>query len=114
MRRRDLVKGAHTIFGAVYEIPDYRVLRALKQGPKTLDEIEGEGQTYERASIGVVFGGKQTEALTYLGKQPSFTDCGTTCKYAHHIIKGLEELDAPAPYVDYVKNCIVESLTRAN
>jgi gamma-glutamylcyclotransferase (GGCT)/AIG2-like uncharacterized protein YtfP len=110
----NLVKGPHTIYGVLYEIPDFRVLRTLKQGPKTLDEIEGEGQTYERTSIGVKFGGKRTEALTYLGKQPSFTDRGTTNKYAHHIIKGLEELDAPAPYVDYVKNCIAGSLTRAN
>ncbi len=110
----NLVEGTHAIYGALYEIPDYRVLRALKHGLKTLDEIEGEGQTYARASVGVIFGGKRVEALTYLGKPPSFKDCQTTSKYAHHIIKGLEELDAPAPYVDYVKNCIAESLTCAN
>lgn len=110
----NLVEGTHTIYGALYEIPDHRVLRALKHGLKTLDEIEGEGQTYERASVGITFGGTRMEALTYLGKPPSFTDCGTTSKYALHIIKGLEDLDAPASYANYVKNCIAESLSRAS
>lgn len=110
----NLVKGSRTIYGALYEIPDYRVLRALKQALKTLDEIEGEGKTYERTPIGVIFAGKRTEALTYLGKQPIFTNCSTTSTYAHHIVNGLEELGAPAPYVDYVKSRIAESMARAN
>lgn len=110
----NLVKGSRTIYGALYEIPNYRVLRALKQGLKTLDEIEGEGKTYERTPIGVIFAGKRTEALTYVGKQPSLTDCRTTSTYAHHIVEGLEELGAPEPYIDYAKSCIAESLARAN
>lgn len=110
----NLVKGSRAIYGALYEIPDYRVLRALKQALKTLDEIEGEGKTYERTPIGVMFAGKRTEVLTYLGKQPSFTDGGTTRTYAHHIVDGLEALGAPTPYVNYVKSRIAESLARAD
>jgi hypothetical protein len=30
----NLVKGPHTIYGVLYEIPDFRVLRTLKQGQR--------------------------------------------------------------------------------
>lgn len=110
----NLLKGSHTIYGALYEVANHRVLRALKQGSRTLDEIEGEGKTYERVPICVIFGEKRIEALTYLGKRSSFTNCGTTSKYTNHIVSGLEELGAPAPYVEYVKGCIAENLARAN
>jgi gamma-glutamylcyclotransferase (GGCT)/AIG2-like uncharacterized protein YtfP len=107
----NLVEGTHAIYGAVYMIADHRVLRGLKRdNEKTLDEIEGEGRTYRRVQVGVIFNGERIAATTYVGILPDSPERRTTQTYASHIIKGLEAVQAPPQYVDYARGRIAASL----
>lgn len=108
-----LASGDHTIYGALYRVPESRVLRDLKRhGLRTLDEIEGEGRTYKRIPIDVEFDGGQLNAVTYVGTAADSPEMATTHDYAEHILKGLDLLGAPSEYIDYVKGCIARSLAR--
>jgi gamma-glutamylcyclotransferase len=110
-RTSDLVPGrGRQIYGVLYEIPGYRVCRSLKrEGKKTLDEIEGEGQAYKRTCIIVIPVGQQStpvEAITYLVKNRK-AGCKTKIRYVEHIIRGLREHNAPEEYLQYVKYRVI-------
>lgn len=93
------------IWGVLYSIPDDRVFRAkCKEGIKSLDKIEGEGNTYQRELIHVAFpnGKKVTDTvITYLGINGEM-GLKTSMEYVTHIINGLNTNDIPQDYVNYV------------
>ena len=108
----DLIEnGSCRILGVLYEIPKRRVLRECSGGPRTLDDVEGEGVAYVRTAIRVMRTENEREALeavTYLVKVPQ-AGFRTCAGYVHHILAGLREHRAPEAYVTYVKGRIVRN-----
>lgn len=97
-----------TIWGVLYEVPDWLILRETSSNRKSLDEIEGEGKNYTRVGIKLDYPNGSPiaeQAITYLAKQPT-TGQQTSHDYVHHIICGLREHKAPEEYVGYVKERI--------
>jgi cation transport regulator ChaC len=100
-----------TIFGVLYEIPDFLLSRdtAKKQGRKSLDAIEGEGTNYVRAMIDVVIReGATVRAMTYVVKNRQ-ANLKTSAAYVSHILAGLREHNMPEEYYQYVRSKIVEN-----
>lgn len=105
----DIIDGEETqIFGVLYNIPDEKVYKGLcRPDSKCLDQIEGEGSNYQRIKIEVEdLNGKRIdkEVLTYVvnNEKRDFT-VKTSSEYVSHIILGLENVNAPNDYVNYVK-----------
>lgn len=106
----NLAHGGRTIYGALYEIPEERVVRNKGiVGLKTLDQIEGEGLIYHRKPISICCEGNNYEAVTYLASAET-PEQKTTMLYADHITTGLRSLEAPPEYIEYVESCIRRSL----
>lgn len=100
-----------TVFGVLYEIPDFLLSRdtAKEKGRKSLDAIEGEGTNYVRAMIDVVTNdGATVRATTYFVKNRQ-ADLKTSAAYVSHILAGLREHNMPAEYCQYVQSKIVEN-----
>ena len=94
----DIAPGAgRTIWGVLYRIPAHRI------------ERRGAGRNYVRVPIdvrladGALVSG---EVITYVVRQRR-DGLVTSLAYARHIIEGLREHDAPAEYLDYVKQRII-------
>jgi len=104
-------KEGSKVWGVVYDIPDYLVERvsAKQRGRKSLDGIEGEGKNYQRIRIKVENqSGEIIEATTYeaISKHKGLK---TSCAYAEHIIKGLQEHHIPKDYVEKTMRKIIEN-----
>lgn len=102
-----------TIWGVLYEVPDYLIKRetARARGRRALDAIEGEGQNYRRREIAVRWrNGKpvKSKVITYTVISPRETGA-TSLDYARHILKGLEKHNPPKGYVEYLKERIRRS-----
>jgi hypothetical protein len=109
----DLMKSStgRTVFGVLYEIPDFLLSRdtAKKNGRKSLDEIEGEGTNYVREMIDVVTKeGVAVRALTYVVKSRK-ENLKTSEAYVGHILVGLQEHCMPMEYRQYVRSRIVKN-----
>lgn len=98
-----------SIFGVVYEMPDYLVYREKGKGRKTLDEIEGQGCTYVRKKILLITqDGTEIEALTYFARNRLY-NIKTSWNYVKHILKGLQEYPFPEEYRQYVRSRIIKN-----
>lgn len=109
----DLVSGksGRSIYGVVYEVPDFLLGRdtAKQRNRKSLDEIEGEGTNYVRAMIDLIANdGSTVCATTYLVKDRK-ADLKTSLAYVRHILHGLREHDIPAEYCQYVLAKVIEN-----
>lgn len=107
----DLVpdKSGRSIYGVVYEIPDFLLSRdgAKKHKRTSLDAIEGEGKNYVRKEIDLVSNdGAELRAMTYLVKDPK-SGLKTTFDYVKHILDGLKEHGIPEEYRQYVVSRII-------
>jgi gamma-glutamylcyclotransferase (GGCT)/AIG2-like uncharacterized protein YtfP len=96
------------IYGVLYEIPEERVFRDRGGDRMTLDRIEGEGRNYRRTRIQVTLAGEQRRCWTYLVIEPR-ADIRTVTRYVKHIVDGLREHDAPAEYLCYVKERVLQN-----
>ncbi len=103
----DIVPGrGRSLWGVLYEVPDFLIATETAGGRRSFDEIECE---YVRRSITVVSGdghGVETEALTYRVPEKRF-DLRTGIDYVTHILTGLREREVPAEYIDYVHGRIL-------
>jgi hypothetical protein len=103
----DMVPGrGRSLWGVLYEVPDFLVATETAGGRRSFDEIECE---YVRSSITVVSGdghGVETEALTYMVPEKRF-DLRTGLDYVTHILTGLREREVPGEYIDYVRDRIL-------
>lgn len=100
-----------TVYGVLYEIPDFLLSRATakEKGRKSIDEIEGEGTNYVRAMIDVVTNNEATvRVMTYVVKNRQ-ANLKTSAAYVSHILAGLREHNIPAEYCQYVRSKIVEN-----
>ena len=100
-----------TIYGVLYEIPDFLMSRDTAKGKvrKSLDEIEGEGTNYSRAIIDVITNdGATVHATTYVVKDRK-SNLRTSAAYVDHILAGLREHNMPAEYCQYVQSKILEN-----
>src|SRR5665811_209482 len=109
----DLVSGktGRSIYGVVYEVPDFLLARdtARKHNRKSLDAIEGEGTNYVRAMIDLIKDdGSTVHAMTYHVKNRS-ADLKTTFAYVSHILLGLKEHGIPDEYCQYVRSRIMDN-----
>ncbi|MBK1679656.1 gamma-glutamylcyclotransferase family protein [Rhodocyclus tenuis] len=109
----DLVQSStgSTVFGVLYEIPDFLLSRdtAKAKDRKSLDAIEGEGNNYVRQMIDVVTKeGVTVRALTYVVKYRQ-ANLKTSEAYVSHILAGLQEHSMPMEYCQYVRSKIVEN-----
>lgn len=109
----DLVAGdcGRSIYGIVYEIPDFLLSRddAKPRNRKSLDAIEGEGTNYVRAMIDLITNdGSTVRAITYLVKDRK-DDLKTSLDYVRHIFTGLQEHNIPAEYCQYVRTKVIEN-----
>jgi hypothetical protein len=100
-----------TIWGVLYEIPDYLIERrtATARHRRALDAIEGS--LYQRRPIAVRWrNGKpvKSEVISYTVVNPGETQA-TSLDYARYILTGLREHNAPNGYMAYVKSRIVVS-----
>ncbi len=106
----DIVPGAgRTIWGVLYRIPAHLIERHTAGDRNCLDAIESEGRNYVRVPIAVQLadGGRvDGEAITYVARERR-EHLATSFAYARHILEGLREHEAPADYVDYVKQRII-------
>ena len=101
-------------WGVIYDIPEHRVRRQSGPGVITLDEIESEGQAYDRVSIDLCWsdGGKvRAPVQTYLVRQ-RVSGLRTAAHYARHLVRGLLEHGAPPDYLEYVRARIKDSNPR--
>jgi hypothetical protein len=101
-------ESGRTIWGVLYEVPDYLVNRETSGNRKSLDAIEGECTNYRRVPIKLIRPDGlpvAEEAITYLAKQPRAGQ-QTSHDYVRHIICGLREHEAPEEYIGYVKRRI--------
>jgi cation transport regulator ChaC len=104
-------KAGRSIYGVLYEVPDFLLSRdtAKQQGRKSLDEIEGEGTNYVRATIDIIPNdGVSGRAITYLVKNRR-PNLKTSAAYVAHIFAGLREHNMPAEYCQYVRSKIIEN-----
>ena len=97
------------IRGVVYEVPDHVMSKATAGPRRSMDEIEGS--RYHREAITLLdpaglLGGRPV--LTYLVTSPK-AGLLTSLAYVTHIISGLRSFDAPAEYIQYVKDCAVRN-----
>jgi hypothetical protein len=103
----DIVSGrGRSLWGVLYEVPDFLVATETAGGRRSFDEIECE---YVRRSITVVSGDGapvETEALTYMVEHKRH-DLRTGAHYVSHILTGLREREVPAEYLDYVQRRII-------
>lgn len=109
----DLVSGktGRSIYGIVYEVPDFLLCRdtAKQHNRKSLDAIEGEGTNYARAMIDLIKGdGSTVRAMTYLVKNRS-ADLKTSLAYVNYILLGLREHGIPDEYYQYVRSRIIDN-----
>jgi hypothetical protein len=98
-----------SIFGVLYDIPDYLVSASTAGARKSLDKIEGP--RYERRKIliqrpdGTPIPGP---VFTYLVKEPA-PNLKTSRDYVSHILHGLRDHNAPDEYLEYVKRRISQN-----
>lgn len=109
----DLVPGSagRSIYGVVYEIPDFLLSRdtAKQRNRKSLDAIEGEGTNYVRAMIDLITdNGSTVSAITYLVKERKI-GLKTSAAYVQHILLGLKQHGIPEEYCQYVRSRIIEN-----
>jgi hypothetical protein len=104
----DLVPGVgRSIWGVLYEIPDYLIRRETARNRKSLDAIEGEGTNYKRIEIDLTNSdGESIQVMTYVVIN-KVSGRKTSLEYASHIVIGLREHNVPSEYIDYVKARIV-------
>lgn len=105
----DIIEGGdNQILGVLYDIPDNKVFRdkCLKNS-KCLDKIEGEGFNYQRIKIDIedLTGNKiDDEVFTYVvNTDRRDFSIMTSLQYVSYIITGLESVDIPTEYIEYVK-----------
>ena len=104
-------KTGRSIYGVVYDIPDFLLPRyaAKEHNRKSLDEIEGESTNYVRRKIDLVkTNGLRLCAFTYVVKYRK-TGLKTSLAYVRHILDGLKEHDIPEEYRQYVLSQIIEN-----
>lgn len=104
-------KGGRSIYGVVYDIPDFLLSResAKKRNRRSLDAIEGEGTNYIRKTIDVIkTDGAQLSATTYVVKERS-AGLKTSIAYVQHILDGLKEHAMPEDYCQYVVSRVIEN-----
>ena len=106
----DIREGSgRSIWGVLYEIPDYLIRRDTAGQRQSLDAIEANGTSYCRRLIHVQLPDGTPipgEVITYTVRNPK-PDLKTSIEYVTHIIKGLKEHSAPDEYVAYVKERII-------
>jgi hypothetical protein len=98
-----------TIWGVLYDVPDFLITRETSGNRQSLDAIEGQATNYTRHGIRLNYPGGSPvaeEVITYLARQRT-TCLKTNSGYVGHIIRGLREHEAPDEYVDYVKSRIM-------
>ncbi len=98
----DLIPGkpGRSIYGVLYEVPDFLLSRdtARQQNRKSLDAIEGEGTNYVRTMIDLIANdGSEVRAITYLVKERR-ANLQTSLDYVCHILNGLQEHGIPEEY----------------
>ncbi len=101
-----------TIYGVLYDIPDWLVLRddAIKHNRKSLDAIEGEGQNYIRQNIELVDeNGLSLTAITYLVRERK-SGLKTSLDYVEHIFCGLSQRGFPKEYRSYITSQVVKNI----
>ena len=99
-------EGGRSIFGVVYELPDFLLSRlsAKSHNRKSMDAIEGEGTNYVRQTIELEGSdGSKFNALTYVVKDRK-TGIKTSMQYVQHIFDGLREHGIPEEYRRYVES----------
>jgi cation transport regulator ChaC len=99
-------KEGRTVFGVLYEIPEFLLSReaANERARTSLDRIEGEGTNYVRTMIDVVTNdGATVSAMTYVVKNRQ-SNLKTSAAYVSHILAGLQEHNMPAEYCQYVRS----------
>jgi cation transport regulator ChaC len=104
-------KAGRSIYGVVYDIPDFLLSResARKHNRKSLDSIEGEGTNYVSKTIDLSKAdGAKLTAITYVVKDPS-AGLKTSLAYVQHIFDGLEEHNMPEDYRQYVVSRVIEN-----
>ena len=109
----DLVpsKMGRSIYGVVYDVPDFLLSRdtAQRQNRRSLDEIEGEGINYVRTTINLIKDHESTfRGITYVVKVRR-TGLKTSFAYVQHILHGLKEHNIPDEYCQYVRSKIIEN-----
>ena len=109
----DLVpsNAGRSIYGVLYEIPDFLLSRdtARQRSRKSLDEIEGEGTNYIRTMIKLFADdGATIHAVTYVVKDRK-ANLLTSFAYVSHILYGLQERGMPEEYCQYVRSKIIEN-----
>lgn len=104
-------KTGRSVYGVVYEIPDFLLSRdtARKHNRKSLDAIEGEGTNYVRRAIDLFKAdGLRLSAMTYVVKERG-TGLKTSLAYVKHILDGLKEHCIPEEYRQYVVSRIIDN-----
>lgn len=109
----DLVPGTtgRSIYGVVYEVPDFLLSRdtAKQWNRKSLDAIEGEGTNYIRAMIDLIKDdGSTVRAITYLVKDRK-AGLKTSLAYVRHILMGAKEHGIPDEHYQYIRSMIIEN-----
>jgi len=104
----DIVPGSGiSIWGVLYEVPDYLIKRESSGRRTSLDAIEGEGRNYKRVPIRLKRpDGSFVEAVTYVVIKKE-TGLKTSLEYVRHIIIGLRGHETPEEYINYVKGRVV-------
>ncbi len=100
------------IFGVLFQIERGLIFRdECRVGRKTLDQIEGGGNSYHRVIIPVLSSTNNgvVEAITYLPASHSW-EAPTTKEYASHIRDGLAEWNAPPEYRNYIEHILKRAL----
>ena len=97
------------IRGVVYEVPGHLMSKRSAGPRRSMDEIEGP--RYHREAIDLLdptglLGGRPV--LTYVVTSPE-AGLVTSLEYVNHIISGLRSFEAPAEYIQYVKDCAVRN-----
>lgn len=104
-----LSESGQSIFGVLYEIPDFLISResAKALNRRSMDAIEGEGANYVRQVIQLKKNdGSKVEALTYVVKDRK-SDIKTSRKYVQHILEGMKEHNIPEEYRRYVVSQVI-------
>lgn len=104
-------KAGRSIYGVVYDIPDFLLSResAKKQSRRSMDAIEGEGTNYVRKIIDLIkTDGAQLSATTYVVKKRT-AGLKTSLAYVQHILDGLKEHAMPEDYCQYVISRVIEN-----
>jgi hypothetical protein len=103
--------GGRTIWGVLYEVPDFLIRRDTAGDRRSLDAIEGEGTNYERVPIRLRRPDAtriEQEVITYIVINRRF-GLQTSLEYVRHIIVGLRAHNVPGEYVEYVKERVTTS-----